>query len=627
MKHLPTLLRRPVMLLASGLAAALIGTSLPDGVAASAAQTPGRTPGQSAAQTRAAAKPFTVTPLWFRVEVGPDRATTCLVVADLYLPRAASRTRPVPAIMATNGFGGSKDGLAGYGREFARQGYALLAYSGLGFGGSSCAIHLDDPLWDGRAAQQLVSYLGGATGAAFLDADLTRPAPALQVIRRDTRDHTGRRSVNDPRVGMVGGSYGGGAQFAAAAEDPRIDAIVPLATWNDLSYSLAPNNVAGQGVVAGVPGAPKTNWALGFVAAGVASGLTNLPADTPRLIGCPNFETWVCSSLALAGVTGTIDATTQGRLHRRSVAGFIDRIRIPTLLGQGQGDTLFNLNEAVATYEALRSRGVPTQMIWFNGGHSADFAPGEIDEFAVDTRRQYVAGRIKGWFDRYLKDLDVSTGPGFTYFRDWVRYRGNARPAYGTAPRYPLPSQARLYLSGSALVPDTASARAVSRSLLTPPAGAPTSFDPLDVFGGAVPVPLPELDLPGTALDFTTAPLPEPFVVAGVPTLRLGVSAPLAEVTGIAGSVGGLTLFVKLLDVAPDGTTTLIRNLVAPARVLDPQNRFTVRLPAIVHRFKTGHRVRLVVAGGSTNYRSGPVPMPVTITTGASQVLTLPTPG
>lgn len=43
---------------------------------------------------------------------------------------------------------------------------------------------------------------------------------------------------------MIGGSYGGAVQLAASSIDPRIDAIVPVITWNDLAYSLGPNNDA-----------------------------------------------------------------------------------------------------------------------------------------------------------------------------------------------------------------------------------------------------------------------------------------------------------------------------------------------------------------------------------------------
>ena len=46
-------------------------------------------------------------------------------------------------------------------------------------------------------------------------------------------------------------------------------------------------------------------------------------------------------------------------LRHASVATFLDDIRIPVLLGQGQQDTLFDLNEATATYRGLKQRGVP----------------------------------------------------------------------------------------------------------------------------------------------------------------------------------------------------------------------------------------------------------------------------
>jgi predicted acyl esterase len=82
---------------------------------------------------------------------------------------------------------------------------------------------------------------------------------------------------------------------------------------------------------------------------------------------------------------------------------------------------------------------------------------------------------------------------------------------------------------------------------------------------------------------------------------------------------------MKVLDVDSNGQAKLIRNLIAPVRVPDVRKAFTVTLPGFVHRFEPGHSIRLVVAGGSTNYRGGLTPTPVTIPTGsASQVLTLP---
>src|SRR5690242_13888096 len=110
---------------------------------------------------------YSVTTLHFKVNTGPDGATPCDIIGDLYLPNSATPAHRVPAILTTNGFGGSKDDQAGMGKAFAQRGYAVLSYSGLGFGGSGCKITLDDPDWDGRAGQQLVSYLGGAAGIAY----------------------------------------------------------------------------------------------------------------------------------------------------------------------------------------------------------------------------------------------------------------------------------------------------------------------------------------------------------------------------------------------------------------------------------------------------------------------------
>jgi ABC-2 type transport system ATP-binding protein len=116
--------------------------------------------------------------------------------------------------------------------------------------------------------------------------------------------------------------------------------------------------------------------------------------------------------------------------------------------------------------------------------------------------------------------------------------------------------------------------------------------------------------------------------VVGSPRLRLQVSAPTAPAAQAAGPAGDLVLFVRMQDVAPDGSASDIHALTAPVRVPDVTRPFTVTLPAFVHRFAAGHRLRLVVAGGSVNYRGGLTATPVTIATGSSgQVLTLPVTG
>lgn len=576
-----------------------------------------------------AAPAYTVQTLHFKVTTGASGATTCDIVGDLYLPATATAADRVPAILTTNGFGGSKDDQAGIGKAFATRGYAVLSYSGLGFGGSGCKITLDDPDTDGRAGSQLVSYLGGADGVAFTDAAHTVPAPVLDVITRDAKDHLGKASTNDPRVGMVGGSYGGQIQFAVASVDPRVDTIIPLITWNDLSYSLGPNNTDQvSGVTTRTPGSVKLSWGLGFTALGVVDALQNPTVNTTRLLGCPNFVAFVCTALVTGGSTGFFAPSDIRGLRHASVASYLDKITIPTLLIQGQNDTLFNLNEATATYRALKAQGTPVKMIWQSWGHSrSEPAPGEIDLANPDPSTQYETARVSDWLERYLRDRPVPTGPAFAYFRDWVDYTGIATPAYATSSTFPVGTARTMYLSGAGdLVTSPTAVRAGSQRFVTPVLGLPTSFDPLDALGsliGGAPA-IPDYDLPGTFATWKGAELSAPLDVVGSPLLTLRVNAPTVALTQVAGDLGRLVVFAKIVDIGPDGTSTIVKNLVAPVRVPDVTKPFTVTMPGIVHRFAPGHRLGLIVAGGSLNYRGNLVAAPVTIVSGAAQTLTLP---
>jgi ABC-2 type transport system ATP-binding protein len=580
----------------------------------------GATPALGAAPA-AAAPTYSVQTLHFKVTTGPDD-TVCDVVGDLYTPAAASSSNRMPAILTTNGFGGSKDDQAGIGTAFAQRGYVVLSYSGLGFGGSDCKITLDDPDWDGVAGSQLVSYLGGASGIAFTDAAHTQPAPPLDVVKLD--------APGDPRVGMVGGSYGGSIQFAVASVDPRLDTIVPLITWNDLTYSLGPNNT-GQttGVTTSPPGVTKLTWGLGFSALGVVDGVQHAQTDPSRLVGCPNFAFFVCPALVTAGTLGYFDAASEQALRHASVASYLDRVRVPTLLIQGEKDTLFNLNEAAATYQALRERGVPVRMIWQSWGHSDSTpAPGEIDLANLDPVTQYETGRVANWFDHYLKDKAVGLGPQFAYFRPWVDYTGNAAPAYGVSGNFPVGNATRYYLSGTDLKASPLGLASSAQNLLTAPAGVPTNLSELDAISYFAQAPAIEYDAPGTTVHWDTPALGRRLDVVGSPKLDLQVTSLTAAITQGIGPAGQLVLFTRLQDVAPDGTATDINHLTAPVRIADVTKPFTVTLPGIVHRFEPGHRIRLVVSSSSVNYRGGLTTNLVTIRTGsAGQTLTLPTVG
>jgi dienelactone hydrolase len=582
----------------------------------------------------AAAPAYTVRTLHFAVSVGPGGTQKCDIVGDLYTPADAGPSHRVPAVLTTNGFGGSKDDQAGLARFFATDDYVALSYSGLGFGGSGCKITLDDPTWDGAAASQLVSFLGGENGIAYADAAHTQPVAGLDDVVHDATDHAGKADTFDPRVGMIGGSYGGENQFAAASVDPRIDALIPMITWNDLAYSLTPNNTdLTTGVTSATPGAAKLTWSLLFFTEGaLVDGLTGLTSDPSRIIGCPNFTDEACPGLVTAGTLGYPDAPMLALLRHASVASYLSKIRVPVLLAQGENDTLFNLNESVATYQALQAQGTPVKLIWQSWGHSGlTPAPGEIDTTNPDPATQYETARFLAWFDHYLKGKPTDTGPNFAYFQDWVPYSGIATPAYATAANYPVGSPTRLYLSANnSLVTDPAQITAGTQAFLTPPLGLPTSSSGLDAVAGNI-LPSnfpPDTDLPGTYASWTGAALTAPLDVVGEPTVDVRVNAPTAALTGgLLGPAGELVLFAKVYDVAPDGSATLVHQLIAPARIPDVNQPVHITLPAIVHQFAPGHKVELVLASGDLNYRGGLAAAPVTITSGGAQALTLPTVG
>ena len=134
-------------------------------------------------------------------------------------PPASTAARPAPALLVTNGFGGTKDDQADLAQGFGEQGYVTLSYTGIGFvDGDNCPITLDDREHDGAAASQLIRFLGGDP------VDRGRRRRDRQSRCTSTRwSARTRRPARryDPQVGMTGGSYGGQIQFAAAGVRER----------------------------------------------------------------------------------------------------------------------------------------------------------------------------------------------------------------------------------------------------------------------------------------------------------------------------------------------------------------------------------------------------------------------
>jgi predicted acyl esterase len=563
-----------------------------------------------------AAKPtYTVKTLHFTVHVGPksDRHT-CDVVGDLYKPKSASRRHRVPAILTTNGFGGSKDDQADLGKWAASHGYAVLSYSGLGFGGSGCKIYLDDRDYDGKAGSQLVTFLGGGMKAT----DGTK----VDFVKRDRRGSDGRHHRFDPRVGMIGGSYGGQIQFAVAGIDPRVDTIIPIITWNDLSYSLAPNNTSfTKGVSYATPGIEKFEWTSLFFGLGIADGIEGASADPSRNVGCPNFDNRACTSKTQMDTFGYPDQTTIDLARHASVVSFMKKIRIPTMLMQGQGDTLFNLQEAAATYKALRHQHTPVRMVWQSWGHSSGTpAPGEWSDSA--PQKTYEGRLVVKWFNHYLKRRGPKPKMDFRYFRDWVHYKGIATPAYARAKRFPVGHRRGFRLSGSDSLVRKTSQVQPGTATFSAASGPATSFTEASAVDQSTPV----SDGPGTFAQFSTAPLKHRVDVVGSPKLRIELSDPTVAATQASGPAGKLVLFFKLYDIQQDDTIVLPHRLIAPVRVTDVTKPFTVQLPGIVHRFPKGDRIALTIAGSDSAYKGNDATSAVSIATGSGKVgkLTIP---
>jgi predicted acyl esterase len=539
---------------------------------------------------------FTKKAMTFNVVTGPDGKTPCKVNADLYVPAGASKADPAPAVMATNGFGGSKADFDALAPAYANRGYVFLAYSGLGFGGSGCKIELDDPDWDGKAGSRLVTFLG-------------------------QQDYVLKDGPGDPRVGMIGGSYGGQIQFAIAGIDPRMDAIVPQITWNDLSYSLTPNNTDISGVTYSTAGVVKLDWPVLFFGLGVGQGFQQAiqDGDTSHIGACPNFDDRVCPGLVQSATRGYDDDATLAFLRHASVSAYMKRIRIPVFLAQGQSDTLFDLQEAVATYHALRAQGTPVKMLWRSSGHSGG-GLGAQESSDTSPESAYESRMELEWFDWYLKGVGDPPALDLGFLRDWALPKaGDAAPSVGVTRSYPAGADRTLYLSGTdGLVSTRGGVTAGTASMAAVP-GAPTGTG-----GGFVDTGGNEAQ--GTSVSFSTAALGEDTDVVGIPRLTVKLDAPTFAQSQSVDPLSKLVLFAKLYDVAPDGTSTLPRNLVSPVRVGDVTKPVTIELPGIVHRFAKGDRMQLVLSTSDLQYRGNTLGGPVSVVDdpAAPSTLTIP---
>jgi ABC-2 type transport system ATP-binding protein len=536
---------------------------------------------------------------------GPDNNQHVLLDATFFTPAGTGR---VPAILLAHGFGQTKEAVEPEAEQFARAGFAVLTWSARGMGDSTGQIALDSPDYEVKDVEQLVTWLS------------RQPRVLL--------DHPG-----DPRVGITGASYGGAIALLAAAYDHRIDAIVPQITWNNLATALFPNAAGGtpldgvfkkqwagllftqgsagfaepqtssgtaqsssQAPAAGGPesggssgtgttgtgtsgtGAAGTGAGTSSAAAAAGLGRTgSAAAQAAQAVQCGRFLPQICAIYQQVAATGQATPAAVKLLLASSPASVASRIDVPTLLIQGENDSLFGLDQANANYQAIKRNGAPVDMVWFAGGHDGgDPETARVNQLTLDWFDRWLLPPNAPWHPGSRPEAAAATGqPAFAVSREAGidPNSGDEILHIATAPGYPGlrgTQQQMVRLTGPPQV------------IANPAGGTPPS---MSVF-------------PGLG-SLSSAPLPAPLRVTGTMTVRVHVDG-----------APQVTLFAKVYDVDQAGNATLPYSLAAPLRVSNAARgtTVTVQLPAMDYQFEAGHRLRLVLTTTDFAYATSPVP-------------------
>lgn len=296
----------------------------------------------------------------------------------IFRPARANAKRTVPMVMHSHGWGGSRTTDAAAFASLTDAGYGVLSFDQRGWGQSGGRAHVEHPGQEGKDVRRLV-----------------RLVSKLDWVQKD-----GRR---DPRLGAIGGSYGGGYQFVGAFEElrrrgkPVFDALAPEITWHDLSESLAP-----EGVV-------RTEWALALSAAALPSDALPPRIYKALIEGAATGE-WPDGSLPggenlvkFFEKNGPKYHVAQGR-----------KLDIPVLLGQGLTDTLFPLQQGLANWSKAITAKARKQSIFvgYNGGHTLPaILPAGVDVASDPCSERLAGGDFREltvrFFDEQLKGRDT----------------------------------------------------------------------------------------------------------------------------------------------------------------------------------------------------------------------------
>lgn len=316
---------------------------------------------------------------------GSDTAPTILDGPGLATP---GQTDPYTQY----GIGGLTPGVS-----LLRENYNVVSWDPRGEFASGGVLQLDNPFFEGRDVSAILNWVAG------LDNSLID-------------------GPNDPRVGMVGGSYGGGIQLTSAATDPRIDAIVPGISWNSLNNSLYPD------------GAFKTSYASLLLLSLV---LSNARINNQIYLG-----------IITGDLIGLLSQTAQAVLSSSGPTSLLNQLKAPALLIQGTVDVLFTLQQSIDNAETILGNpyDTPVKMIWFCGGHGVCLTNDGYDNPNLAS--------TFAWLDYYVKDGNTSGMPDIPNFQFTDQYgtwfESDYLPTTGSA-LFGTPDQAVTGASGGTL--------------------------------------------------------------------------------------------------------------------------------------------------------------------------------
>ena len=247
----------------------------------------------------------------------------------LFRPAGATKAAPVPMVLHSHGWGGSRTKDPASFSYLTDAGFGVLSFDQRGFGESGGHAYIENPDVEGKDVQKIV--------------DLVAAQPWVK-----------KQKPGDPVLGAIGGSYGGGYQFVGAFSElrdtgtTRFDALVPEITWWSLTESLFP-----QGV-------PRTEWAAALTAAA-------LPTDALPPI--------VLQGFAETSATGNVPSYLHDFLDKNGPEWHVRngrKLDIPVLFGQGETDNLFPLHQGLKNFQRAltdRARG-RSIFVGYNGGHT-----------------------------------------------------------------------------------------------------------------------------------------------------------------------------------------------------------------------------------------------------------------